>query len=116
LATPTRRGKIYMKYIGKLDKVLLIKVILLPFDKYNLFHPAKRYSIFLIKPSQIALALKKAPNGRLKYFKGKEETPHPKILAKPSTLMTFLIGTNSNYARLIFKPKTTLKRKNKACK
>ena len=73
--------------VGKLDKVLLIKVILPPLDKYNLFQPAKRCSIFLIMPSQIDLALKEAPNRQPKYFMGSEVTVHPKILAKPSILL-----------------------------
>jgi hypothetical protein len=41
-----------------------------------------------------------------KYFIGKKYTLEPKILAIPSTLMTLPMGTNSDLARLILKPKT----------
>jgi hypothetical protein len=46
-----------------------------------------------------------------KYFIGKKDTLEPKILAIPSTLMTLPMGTNSDLARLILKPKTPSKDK-----
>jgi hypothetical protein len=81
IGNTTGRGKRDMKYVGKLDRVLFIKVILPPLDKYIIFHLAKRHSIFSITPSQIDLALKGAPNRRPRYFIGKEDTVHPRILA-----------------------------------
>jgi len=42
------------------------------------------------------LALKEAPNRRPRYFMGNEENLYPKILAKPSTLLTLSTRTNSN--------------------
>jgi hypothetical protein len=60
--------------------VLFIKVILQPLDKFALFHPTRQCSIFSITPSQIDLALKWASNGRPRYFIGKEDTAHPRIL------------------------------------
>jgi hypothetical protein len=36
----------------QLDNVLLIKVVLPPLEKYNIFQLAKRRSIFLIMPFQ----------------------------------------------------------------
>lgn len=81
-----------MKYVGKLDRVYFIMVILLALDKYIFFHLAKWRSIFSIKPFQIDLALKGAPNVRPRYFIGKEDTVHPRILARPSTLRTLLRG------------------------
>ena len=46
-----------------------------------------------------------------KYFIGKKDTLEPKMLAIPSTLMTLPMGTNSDLARLILKPKTPSKDK-----
>jgi len=60
-----------------LKRILLIEIILPPLDKYIIFQPAKRHSIFSTRPSQIDLALKGAPSRRPKYFKGKEDTPQP---------------------------------------
>jgi hypothetical protein len=91
----------------------LIKVISPPLDKYNRFELAKQRSIFSIISSQIALALKESPNKSPRYFIGDEETLHLKIRAKTSTLLTLPIGTNSNLAKLIFKPKIASKHKNK---
>jgi hypothetical protein len=92
------RGK---KYLGKLDRVSFIKVILPPLDKYVIFHPARMHSIFSITLSQIDLALKGTPNERPRYFIGKEDTMHPKVLAKQSTLLTLPTRTNSDLVRLI---------------
>jgi hypothetical protein len=66
--------------------------------------------------SQIDLALNKSPSGRPRYFKGREETVQPKMLAKPSTLLTLPMGTNSDLARLILSPEIALKHRNKQCK
>jgi hypothetical protein len=71
----------------QIGRVLLIKAVFPPIDKYIIFQPAKRCSIFSITLSQIDLALKEAPNGIPRYFKGKEETSHPKIPTKPSTIL-----------------------------
>jgi len=114
LATPTSRGKKDMKYVGQLDRVLLINVIFPPLDKYILFQPANRCSIFSITPSQIDLVLKKASNRRPRYFIGKKETPHPKILANPKTLLTLPTRTNYDLAIFILKLEIALKHKNKA--
>jgi hypothetical protein len=73
-----RRGKKDTKLVGKLDNVLLIKIILPVLDDYNRFQPAKRWSIFSIMPYQIDLDLKEAPNGRPRFFIGNEETLNPR--------------------------------------
>jgi hypothetical protein len=114
LATPIGMGKTDKKYVGKLDNMHFIKVILPPLDKYIFFHPAKRRSNSSITPSQITLALKEIPKRRMRYFIGKEDTVQPRILAKPSTLLTLPTGTNFDLLRLIFKLETTSKHKNKA--
>jgi hypothetical protein len=88
LATLAERGKKDKKSVARLGKVLLIKVLLHPLDKYACFQPAKRHSIFSTMPSQIDLALKEAPNRRPGYFLGKDETLQPKMHARPSTLLT----------------------------
>jgi hypothetical protein len=55
-------------------------------------------------PSHIDLASNKAPNGRLRNFIGREERPYnPNMLAKPS----------SDLARLILKPETVSRHKNR---
>jgi hypothetical protein len=56
--------------------------------KWRVFHPARMRLILSITPSQIDFALKRAPNGRPRYFIGKEETMHHKILANLLTLLT----------------------------
>ncbi|KAG6633616.1 hypothetical protein CIPAW_12G060400 [Carya illinoinensis] len=48
---------------GKLESVLFINVVLPPFDKYNLFHPANLLSIFSITESHTADALEALPKG-----------------------------------------------------
>lgn len=47
-------------------------------------------------------------------FKGKEDTVYPKLLARLSTLLTLLTGTNFDLFKLIFKSETVSKHKNKA--
>jgi hypothetical protein len=93
--------------------LFLIKVTLPPFDKYIIFHPAKRlYLLNNIIPNRFAL--NEAAIGKPKYFIGKEKTLQPKMLAKPPTLLTLPMGgTNSDLAKLILKPETASKHKNK---
>jgi len=76
-----------------LERVLFIRVTLPPFDRYNRFQLANCLSILPTTSSQQDLALKGAPNGRPRYFIGREETPQPKMLAKPSILSTSPTGT-----------------------
>jgi len=78
-----------------------------------IFQPAKQCSIFSIMSSQIDMALKKAPSRRQRCFKVKEETLKPRILVRPSALLTLPTRTNLDLDRLIFKPNTTSKQKNK---
>jgi hypothetical protein len=59
------------------------------------------------------LALKGAPNGRPRYFKGREETLHPKMPAKSSIITTSPTGTKIDLAKLIFKLETASKKKKK---
>ena len=46
LATFLGIGSMETKYVGKEERVLLIKVTLPSLDKYNLFHPTSLRSIF----------------------------------------------------------------------
>jgi hypothetical protein len=101
------------KYVGRLDKVLFIRVILPPFDRYILCQLASRLSILPTTSSQMDLALKGAPNERPRYFKGREETPQPMMPANSSTLSTSPTGNGTDLARLIFKPETASNDKNK---
>lgn len=41
--------------------MLLIKIVLPPLEKYNIFHPANLHSIFSITISHIAKALEASP-------------------------------------------------------
>jgi hypothetical protein len=59
-------------------------------------------------PSHIDVALNAVPNGRPRYFIGREETLQPKMLARPSMLMTLPMGTDFDFARLILKHETIL--------
>jgi hypothetical protein len=88
LATLEGIGKRERKYVGRLERVLFIRVTLLPFDRYNRFQLANRLSILPTTSSQQDLALKWAPNGRPRYFIGREETPQPKMQAKSPILST----------------------------
>jgi hypothetical protein len=76
------------KYVGRLERVLFIRVTLSHFDRYNRFQLANRLSILPTTSSQQDLALKGAPNERPRYFKGREETLQPKMLANSSILFT----------------------------
>jgi hypothetical protein len=51
------KGKRDMKYIGRLEIVLIIKVTLPPLKKYIFFQLANQWSIFSTTPFQIYLAL-----------------------------------------------------------
>jgi hypothetical protein len=58
-------------------------------------------------PPQIDLALKEAPNGRPRYFIGKDETLQPKMRSNPSKLLTLPIGSSSRFIEKInFNPQT----------
>jgi hypothetical protein len=80
-------------------------VSLSPLDKYNRFQPTKQRSIFLIMPSQIDFALNEAPNGRPRYFMGREDALQPLILANPPTSSMAATGTNSDLVKLISTPR-----------
>jgi hypothetical protein len=114
MKTPVGNGNRDIEYVCKLDRVLLIEVILPPLDKYILFQPANQCSIISITPSQINLALKEVSNGRPRYFIGKEETQQPRILASPSTLLTLPTRTNYDLTKFIFKLDVALMHKNRA--
>ncbi|KAG6660361.1 hypothetical protein CIPAW_03G100600 [Carya illinoinensis] len=77
LATLAGIGKRDRKYVGTLDRVLLIKVSLPPFDKYILFQLANLLSIFLITGSHKRGDLAPIPNGRPRYVSGNEAILHP---------------------------------------
>jgi len=79
--TGGNREKGERKYVGRLERVLFIRVTLPPFDRYNHFQLANRLSILPTTSSQQDLTLKGAPNGRPRYFIGREETPQPKMQA-----------------------------------
>jgi hypothetical protein len=72
----------------KIGESALLRVTLPPLDRYNCFQLASRLSILPTTSSQMDLVLKGAPNGRPRYFEGKEETPHPKMRANSSILST----------------------------
>jgi hypothetical protein len=104
LATLEGIGKRERKYVGRLERVLFIRVTLPPFDKYNRFQLTSRLSTLPTTSSQLDLVLKGAPNGRPRYFKGREETPQPKMPARSSILSTRPTRTKTDLSKLIFKP------------
>jgi hypothetical protein len=105
-------GKRDRKYVGRLERVLFIRVTLPPFDKYNRFQLANRLSILPTTSSQLDLVLKGAPNGRPRYFEGGEKTPQPKMPASSSMLSTRPTGTKTDLSKLIFNPETASKDSN----
>jgi hypothetical protein len=64
----------------------------------------------------IRFSLIRSYQRKTKIFEGKEDTLQPRMHTKSSTSLTLLIGTSSDLAKLIFKPETTSKHKNKQCK
>lgn len=70
-----------MKYMGKLTKVLLIKVRLAYLEKYIRFQLASGPSIFSLTSPKIVFSVKVAPKGRPRYFIGKEATLIRKYLS-----------------------------------
>lgn len=103
LATLEGMGKRENKYVGRLDKVLLIRVTLPPLDRYIICQLASRLSILPTTSSQMNLALKGAPNGSPRYFIGREETPQPntpagssRLSTAPKILYRFEVGDGSN--------------------
>lgn len=82
MATPVSKRNKDRKLLGRLE--LLIKVILPPFNKYILLCLAR-------------------------YFIGREDTLHPKVLAKLLMLGTTLSETIFNFAKFTYSLGTTLK-------
>jgi hypothetical protein len=93
-ATPAKRGKRDMMHVGKLERVLLIRVTLY-FQQHHRKQtcPCKRLST----EDQDA-------------SKAKNETPQSKMPASLSTLSILPTGTNFNLTRLIFNLETASKR------
>ena len=82
--------------MGKLAKVLRIKVILLPLEMYCLFHIANLFLNFSSTPSWAAMDLKGAPNDNPKYEEGRLLTLQPSSVAIASAF-----GINSFLSKLI---------------
>ena len=107
-ATFPGKGKRERKYVGKDKSELLMSVTLPPLDKYILFQPANLLSILSRIGFEIDKSLNLAPNGRSKYFKGKEDyCPHPNRPTKASKLCTSPTGTISDFPKLIRSPNTS---------
>jgi hypothetical protein len=67
-----------MKYIGKLEMVLFLKVTQPPLDKNPLFQLDNWWSIFSTTPSQVDLALYEAPRENQDTLKAKKRPHSPK--------------------------------------
>ncbi|KAL4626661.1 hypothetical protein ACB092_05G113200 [Castanea dentata] len=106
-ATLPNKGRRERKYVGKDESELLMSVTLPPLDKYILFQPANILSILSRIEFQTDKSLNFAPNGRPKYFKGRENCPHPNRPTKASKLSTPPTGTNSDFPKLIRSPNTS---------
>ena len=78
-----------------LANVLLMRVILPPFDKYCLFQSANLLLILSSNPSQIDEALWLAPRGNPRYRVGRDPTLHPNSTAISSMSSTSPTGINS---------------------
>ena len=90
--------------MGKLDRVLLIKVTLPPLDKYKRFHLANLHSIFFRIGFHIVLSLNLAPKGRPKYFIGRVPCLQLSTFNNKSKVCTTPTGTNSDLPKFIFRP------------
>jgi hypothetical protein len=116
LATFAGIGKRDNMYVGILERVLLIKVTLPPFERYNLFHGANFRTIISSKPAHIVLSLKEAPNGNPKYFNGTSPYPQPSNPASCPTFSTRPTGTNADLDKLTFNPAAASKQTRRAPK
>jgi len=105
-ATLPGKGRRERKYVGKDESEFLMSVTLPALDKYIFFQHANLLSILSRIGFQIDKSLNLAPNGRPKYFKGKEDCPHPNKPTKASKLCTPPIGTNLDFPKLIQNPDT----------
>ena len=76
-----------------------MSVTLPPLDKYILFQPANLFSILSRIGFQTKKSLNLTPNGRPKYFKGKEDCPHPNKPTKAFELCTSPTRTNSDFPK-----------------
>jgi hypothetical protein len=97
-ATPTRRGKREegQEICRQIGKCALYKGNPTTLRQVHHF-PTSHLTFYLFNDSiPIDLALKEDPNGRPRYFKGKEETPQPRMLANPFTFSTLPTWTISN--------------------
>ena len=83
-------------------RVLLIKVTLLPLDKYKRFHPANLLSTFSKIGVHIVLSLNFAPKGRPKYFIGRVPCLSPRTFNNNSILWTTPTGTNFDLPQIYF--------------
>lgn len=77
--TPKANRNSDKNLVGKSDEVLLIKVVVSPFDKYIFFQLANPCLIFSITMSQLDLALKGGTQGRQRYYMGREDSLHPEV-------------------------------------
>ena len=98
-ATLPGKGRRERKYVGKDKSELLMSVTLPPLDKYILFQSTNLLSILSRIGFQTDKSLNFAPNGRPKYFKEKEDYPHPNRPTKASKLCT--PHPNSDFPKLI---------------
>ena len=106
-ATLLGKGRRERKYVSKDESELLMSVTLPPLNRYILFQPANLLSILSRIGFQTDKFLNFAPNGRPKYFKGREDCPHPNRPTKASKLCTPPTGTNSDFPKLIRSPDTS---------
>ena len=94
-------------YTGILPIVLLIRVILPPFEIYWLFQRASLLLIFSSTPSHPYAALLGTPKGSPKYTVGSCPTLHPNSTTNSSILCTSPTGIISHLAKLILNPDAT---------
>jgi hypothetical protein len=105
----SKNGKERQEVSRKIGEGTLDKGNLATLDKYNFFQLVKRRSILTTISSQIDLALKHAPSGIPRYFRGREEVPQPKMTANSVALSTLPTGNKGDSAKLTFKPNTASK-------
>jgi hypothetical protein len=63
------------------------------------------------RETQLDFTLNQSPNGRTRYFTGREDTLLPRILASPPKSSMVPTETNSDLTKLIFNPEIASKPK-----
>lgn len=99
------------KYVGRLDKVLLMSINLLAFQRNFLFQPVSLLSNRLITGSQLFPSLYLVPRGMPRYLIASCVLLQPNTWAREVPALSTPIPTSSYLIMLILRPKTAWKQR-----